>query len=119
VEQAIRLSPRDPYISSRYSAIGMVHLLQSRTDEAIVWFEKARKASPAKPFDHLHLAAAYALSGDLDRAVAALAEARRLTGEGSANLTFCGCERPASETFQHSWKWACRSGLAPLLAITC
>ena len=61
----------------------MVHLLQSRTDEAIVWFEKARRASPAKPFDHLHLAAAYGLSGDLDRAVAALAEARRLRGEGS------------------------------------
>jgi len=83
VEQAIRLSPRDPYIGARYSAIGMVHLLQSRTDEAIVWFEKARRASPAKPFDHLHLAAAYGLSGDLDRAVAALAEARRLRGEGS------------------------------------
>jgi predicted Zn-dependent protease len=61
----------------------MVHLLQSRTDEAIVWFEKARRASPARPFDHLHLAAAYGLSGDLDRAVAALAEARRLRGEGS------------------------------------
>ena len=83
MEQAIRLSPRDPYIGARYSAIGMVHLLQSRTDEAIVWFEKARRASPAKPFDHLHLAAAYGLSGDLDRAVAALAEARRLRGEGS------------------------------------
>jgi adenylate cyclase len=82
-EQAIRLSPRDPYISAPYSAIGMVHLLQSRTDEAIVWFEKARRASPARPFDHLYLAAAYGLSGDLDRAVAALAEARRLRGEGS------------------------------------
>ena len=83
VEQAIRLSPRDPSIDVRYSAIGMVHLLLSRTDEAIVWFEKARRASPAKPFDHLHLATAHALSGDLDRAVAALAEARRLGGEGS------------------------------------
>jgi TolB-like protein/Tfp pilus assembly protein PilF len=84
VEQAIRLSPRDPHIDARYSAIGMVHLLQSRTDEAIVWFEKARRATPAKPLDHLHLAAAYALSGDLDRAVAALAETRRLIGEGSS-----------------------------------
>jgi TolB-like protein/Tfp pilus assembly protein PilF len=84
VEQAIRLSPRDPHIDARYSAIGMVHLLQSRTDEAIVWFEKARRATPAKPFGHLRLAAAYALNGDLDRAVAALAETRRLTGEGSS-----------------------------------
>jgi hypothetical protein len=29
----------------------MVHLLQSRTDEAIVW----RSASPAIPSNHLHL----------------------------------------------------------------
>jgi TolB-like protein/class 3 adenylate cyclase/Tfp pilus assembly protein PilF len=83
VEQAIRLSPRDPYIDARYCAIGMVHLLQSRTEEAITWLEKARRASPAEPFNHLHLAAAYGLSGDLDRAVAALAEVRRLRGEGS------------------------------------
>jgi adenylate cyclase len=60
VEQAIRLSPRDPYIAAPYIAIGMVHLLQSRTEEAIVWLEKARRASPVRPFDHLHLAAAYA-----------------------------------------------------------
>jgi tetratricopeptide (TPR) repeat protein len=83
VEQAIRLSPRDPYIGARYTAIGMAQLLQSRTDKAVVWFEKARRASPARPLAHLHLAAAYALSGNLDRAVAALAEARRLRGEGS------------------------------------
>jgi TolB-like protein/Flp pilus assembly protein TadD len=82
VEQAIRLSPRDPHIDARYIAIGMVHLLQSHTDEAIVWFEKACRASPAKPFDHLHLAAAYGLSGNSDRAVVALTEARRLRGEG-------------------------------------
>ena len=40
-EQAIRLSPRDPAIGLWYWQIGMVHMLQSRTDEAIVWFEKA------------------------------------------------------------------------------
>src|SRR5204862_7567195 len=33
VEQAIRLSPRDPYIGNWYLQIGIVHLLQSRTDE--------------------------------------------------------------------------------------
>jgi len=83
MEQAFRRSPRDPQIGAWYSAIGMVHLLQSRTDEAIVWLEKARIAAPAKPFDHFHLAAAYALGGDLDRAATELAEARRLRGEGS------------------------------------
>ena len=35
VEQAIRLSPRDPQLGMWYNQIGCVHLLQSRTDEAI------------------------------------------------------------------------------------
>jgi len=46
-EQAIRLSPRDPQIGLFYSRIGRAHLLQSRIDEAIVWCEKARNATPA------------------------------------------------------------------------
>jgi TolB-like protein/Tfp pilus assembly protein PilF len=83
VEQALRRSPRDPGIATWYYLIGTVHLLQSRTDEAIVWLEKARRAAPAKPFNHILLAAAYALSGELDRAATELAEARRLRGEGS------------------------------------
>ena len=45
VERAIRLSPRDPFIAIWYFRIGRVHLLQSRTDEAIVWLEKARGAN--------------------------------------------------------------------------
>jgi len=80
MQQAIRRSPADPQIGVWHGAIGMVHLLQSRIDEAILWLEKARSASPEKPYNHLHLAAACALSGDLERAVMELAEARRLDG---------------------------------------
>ena len=58
-------------------------MLQSRTDEAIVWLEKARIGNPASPWPHAGLASAYALSGELDRAAAELAEARRLAGEAS------------------------------------
>ena len=83
-EQAIRLSPRDPHIDPYYNLIGTVHLLQSHPDEAIVWLEKARSAAPSKPLAHLPLAAAYALSDDLDRAAAELAEARRLHSGGSS-----------------------------------
>jgi tetratricopeptide (TPR) repeat protein len=79
-EQAIRLSRRDPYIFTRYLAIGQVHLLQSRTEEAIVWLEKARAANPASPFLRTWLASAYALKGDRDHAVNELAEAYRLRG---------------------------------------
>jgi tetratricopeptide (TPR) repeat protein len=62
-EQAIRLSPRDPYLHLFYSEIGFVHLLQSRTDEAILWLEKARNANPEHPGPHIRLAAAYGLEG--------------------------------------------------------
>ncbi len=75
-EQAIRLSPRDPVIYLFYSQIGWVHLLQSRTDEAILWLEKARSAHPRFPYPNL--ASAYALKGETERAAAELAEARRL-----------------------------------------
>ena len=80
-EQTIRLSPRDPQIGLFYSRIGCAHLLQSRTDEAIIWCEKARSATPAHPQFRIFLASAYALSGDTERAAAELAEARRLVGD--------------------------------------
>jgi tetratricopeptide (TPR) repeat protein len=78
-EQAIRLSPRDPDIGFCYNLIGTVHLLQSYIDDAIVWLEKARTASPARPFIRGHLAAAYGIKGESERAAAELAEARRLS----------------------------------------
>ncbi|MEI4920914.1 hypothetical protein Q8G81_35755, partial [Klebsiella pneumoniae] len=77
---AIRLSPRASDVGWWYFLIGTVHLLQSRTDEAIAWFEKARSVLPAVPNFHSRLAAAYALDGDTERAAAELAEARRLGG---------------------------------------
>jgi len=80
VEQAIRLSPRDPGIGGWYYLIGTVHLLQSLTDEAIVWLEKARSATPAVPLQRSRLASAYALRSETERAAAELAEARRLEG---------------------------------------
>jgi TolB-like protein len=80
-EQAIRLSPRDPGIGWWYLRIGQVHLLQSRTDEAILWLEKARSAVPELPFVHGLLASAYGLNGETERAAAELVEAQRLTGD--------------------------------------
>jgi adenylate cyclase len=79
-EQAIRLSPRDSQNAFRYLRIGLVHLLQSRTDEAIPWLEKARSVNPEVPGVHALLASAYALNGDAARAAAELAETRRLIG---------------------------------------
>jgi TolB-like protein/Flp pilus assembly protein TadD len=80
-EQAIRISPRDPSIGYWYLQVGTVHLVQSRIDEAILWFEKARSAVPAAPIVRSRLAAAYALRGETERAATELAEARRLSSD--------------------------------------
>ena len=78
-EQAIRLSPRDHLIGLFYQRIGMAYLLQSHTDKAIIWLERACNHNPAHPNFRAQLASAYALTGLTDRAAAELAEARRLS----------------------------------------
>jgi len=82
VEQAIRLSPYDGQLGFWYVQIGRTHLLQSRTDEAIIWLEKARNATPAYSGIRDWLASAYALNGETERAASELAEARRLSADG-------------------------------------
>jgi tetratricopeptide (TPR) repeat protein len=57
--------------------------LQSRLDEAILWFERARSVEPGIPFIRAYLAAAYALIGDAEKAAAQLDEAQRLDGAGN------------------------------------
>jgi len=81
-EKAIRLSPRDPIIATWYFDLGVLHLLQSRTGEAIPWLEKARSANQEWAGVRAQLASAYALKGATERAVAELAEARRLSSDG-------------------------------------
>jgi tetratricopeptide (TPR) repeat protein len=81
IERAIRLSPRDPQLSAWHHEVGRVHLLQSCTDDAVVWLERARDANPNHPIFRAWLASAYALNGDTDRAAAELAEARKMSGD--------------------------------------
>jgi tetratricopeptide (TPR) repeat protein len=61
--------------ANMYNRIGIAYLLQSRTDEAIVWLEKAREANPTRSFPYAGLASAHALEGDIERASAELADA--------------------------------------------
>jgi len=89
MEQAIRLSPHDYNICDFYHRIGLVHLLQSRTDEAIIWFEKARSANPAPAVIHAQLASAYALKGETERAATELAEARKLSRDDRYSSISC------------------------------
>jgi adenylate cyclase len=109
-EQAIRLSPRDPMIANMYTRIGFVHLLQSRTDEAIPWLEKARSANPEWYFIHSCLASAYGLKGETERATAELAEAGRLHGEGSfSSIARIRTEAPTG--FRALWETTYLAGL--------
>ena len=81
IERAIQLSPRDPELGAWYQQIGMAHLLQLRTEDAILWLDKARDYIPAHSAIHRDLAAAYALRGEIERAAAELTEARRLSSD--------------------------------------
>jgi adenylate cyclase len=80
-EQAIRLSPRDPANHIWYGRIGQAHLVQSRIDESILWFERARNANPAFALHHAWLAATYALKDAVEWAAFELTEARSLSGD--------------------------------------
>ena len=83
-QQAIRLSPRDPNVGLWYFRIGQGRLLQSRLEEAILWLKKARVALPELAVYHAYLAAAYALHGEAEQAVAQLTEAQRLDANYSS-----------------------------------
>jgi len=86
LEQVIRLSPRDPQIGVWFARIGLMHLLQSHLDEAILWLEKARNANPELPYVRCHLASAYALKGEIERAGTELAEAQKLRRDGYSSI---------------------------------
>ena len=81
VEHAIRLSPSESQGGVWYALVGRVHLLQSRTDEAVIWLERARNHTPVLSQVRSDLASAYALNGETERAAVELAEARRLAGD--------------------------------------
>lgn len=78
-EQAIRLSPHGPGIPLWYGRVGVMQLLQSHTDNAIAWLEKASSENERLAFVHAYLAAGYALKGETKRAQAELAKAQKLS----------------------------------------
>jgi TolB-like protein/Tfp pilus assembly protein PilF len=80
-EKRIRLNPNDPNIALAYWSLGLAHLLQGHLPQAIDWLTKARAANPRIYYVDLDLAAALALSGDLDGAHEALAASLKLKPE--------------------------------------
>ncbi len=78
-EQATRLSPHGPGVALWYGRVGVIQLLLSHTDDAIVWLEKANSENARLAFVHAYLAAGYALKGEAERAQAELAKAQELS----------------------------------------
>ncbi len=78
VQQAMRLSPRDPRIGSWHNLMADAELGLSRFDAAIDAASKSIDAGFRFFYPYLNLAAAHALKGDIDQAKGPLAEARRL-----------------------------------------
>jgi adenylate cyclase len=78
VQQAMRLSPRDPIIGMFHVILGDAELGLGHFDAAIDEYHNAIDASYRVFFAYSNLAAAYALEGKMDEAKTALAEARRI-----------------------------------------
>jgi tetratricopeptide (TPR) repeat protein len=80
LQQAMRLSPRDPRMGFWHDLMAEAELGLGHFDTAIEEASKAIDSGYGKKgfWPSLHLAIAHALKGDIDEAKAALAEARRL-----------------------------------------
>jgi adenylate cyclase len=76
---ALAASPGSPL--AHYAKGQVLRALQSRTDDAIIWLERARNATPAHPDIRANLASAYAFKGEAARAAAEFAETRSLSGD--------------------------------------
>ena len=77
-ERAIRLSPRDPEVGTFHVIVGDAEINLGHLDAAIDAYRKAIDSGLHQFYVYTNLAAAYAHTGKMDEAKAALAEARRL-----------------------------------------
>ncbi len=99
-EKSIRLSPHDPNVSANYNTLGRCYLFLGQTDRAIDFMMKARAANPKHDENHLYLAAALALRGDLPGARASLAEAVRLKPDMNSVAKYLSDTRFNSAPYQ-------------------
>ena len=78
VQQAIRLSPRDPFVTYFHTAIGDAELGAGRPAAAIAEYRKSLDAGDHTFWNYANLAAAYALLGKMDEAKPLVAETLRV-----------------------------------------
>ena len=90
VERAIRLSPRDPQLGVWLGFENVAHLQLGRLDTAIEVSRRAVAANPEYGIAQVHLAIAACLSGRIEEATQALANARRLHPDLSGRFLRAG-----------------------------
>lgn len=66
--KAIQLSPRDPQLAEWYYQLAVTYIHQQRYDEAVAWARRALEINPNLRYPYRVLAAALALSGQVDEA---------------------------------------------------
>ena len=75
--RAIQLSPRDPQMALWYYQMALTYIHEQRYDEAVEWGRRGRQVNPNVRYTYRVLAAALALSGQVDEAKAVAAEMLR------------------------------------------
>jgi tetratricopeptide (TPR) repeat protein len=88
VQEALRLSPRDPWVYIYQVIVGLAKSLLGRPEEAISWLRRSIESNRDYPLCHFVLAAALANLGRID-------EARSEVGAGMAldpHFTIAGFE---------------------------
>ena len=68
LQQAIRLSPRDPFAAFSYTELGDIEIGSGRPEAAIVEYRKSIDAGNHTYWNYANLAASYALLGKMDEA---------------------------------------------------
>jgi adenylate cyclase len=75
--KAIQLSPRDPQLTEWYYQLAITYIHQQRYDEAVEWARRGVQVNPNLRYPYRVLAAALALSGQVDEARMVAAEMLR------------------------------------------
>ena len=81
VEEALRLSPRDPFVAAWLSIAGDAKLFLGKDEEAVDLFGRAIALNRNNPYTHFLLAAALANLGRVDAAKAAIQDGLALNPE--------------------------------------
>jgi tetratricopeptide (TPR) repeat protein len=78
MQQAIRLSPRDPFMTVMHTCLGDAEIGAGRPETAIVEYRKSLDAGDHTYWNYANLAASFALLGKMDEAKPFAAETLRV-----------------------------------------